>query len=124
MKAMTAAPARAHDFETTTGLPAWSFFADADRYQFDFGLCSAASGWQQYDTDQDAWYFGIWVNVKLRLIVSYVEGDITVVDCLNETGLTRELATMADFYGEPPPAFVTIDADGSVTHYMQERPAA
>ena len=41
-----------------------TFIPEGDRYQFDFNLCSGARGWTQFDTDQDAWYFGIWVHLK------------------------------------------------------------
>ncbi len=33
-------------------------FAPADRYTYDFGLCSYENGWAQVDTAQDASYFG------------------------------------------------------------------
>ena len=32
-------------------------FAPADRYVYDFGLCSYEKGWAQVDTAQDASYF-------------------------------------------------------------------
>jgi len=54
------------------------FLAMCDRYRFDFGLCSAANGYAQIDTGQDAWYYGTWANPQTRTIVSYVEGDVTV----------------------------------------------
>ena len=37
-------------------------FEPSDRYQFDSGECSAANGYAQIDTGQDAWYFGQWAN--------------------------------------------------------------
>ena len=37
-------------------------FHDTDRYAFDFNLCEVKNGWRQYDTGNDAWYFGIWVH--------------------------------------------------------------
>jgi hypothetical protein len=42
--------------------------ADADREMsgvgdsrdtYDFRLCTTESGWRQFDTEQDAWYFGV-----------------------------------------------------------------
>lgn len=39
-------------------------FHPADRYQFDFNLCSKKKGWKQYDTSQDAWYFGVKRDLK------------------------------------------------------------
>ncbi len=38
-----------------------------DRYYYDERL-SQADGWFQYDTSQDASYFGIWVNAELRQV--------------------------------------------------------
>ena len=32
------------------------------------------------DTDQDAWYFGVWVHPITRRVVTYAEGDVTIVD--------------------------------------------
>ena len=52
------------------------FIFGGDRYRFDFNLCLPFNGWKQYDTDQDAWYFGCWVNVIELSVVSYVEGDV------------------------------------------------
>jgi len=43
-----------------------SFEGDIDRYKFDFGLCSYSKGWIQFDTDQDAWYFGVWIHKEKR----------------------------------------------------------
>jgi hypothetical protein len=100
---------------------------DIDRYAFDFRLCTSEDGWQQYDTDQDAWYFGNWVHAELRRIVTYCEGDVSIVDCPSEESFKAELAHMAQFYGEPPPAFIVYSTqdDGSVTRqeFYDERPA-
>lgn len=51
-------------------------FEPSDRYQFDSGECSAANGYAQIDTGQDAWYFGQWANPHDLKIVAYVEGDV------------------------------------------------
>ncbi len=34
-------------------------FHSTERYRFDFRLCTKEKGWTQYDTNQDAWYFGV-----------------------------------------------------------------
>ena len=52
-------------------------FMPADRYHFDFGECSYARGWAQFDTAQDASYYGTWINPAERQIVNYCEGDVT-----------------------------------------------
>ena len=46
-------------------------FAAADRYTYDFGLCSYENGWAQVDTAQDASYFGTWANPTRLMIFSY-----------------------------------------------------
>ena len=98
-------------------------FHPADRYQFDFNLCSKKKGWKQYDTSQDAWYFGVWVHPEKRVIITYAEGDITVVRCPTDESYHAELKSMAEFYGSPPPAFITVDyPSGKITKYYDERP--
>jgi len=54
------------------------FHKDGDRYRFDFDLCSLKKGYAQIDTDQDAWYYGMWTNPYRLITVSYCEGDITI----------------------------------------------
>ena len=49
----------------------------ADRYVFDFTVCTPKEGWAQIDTMQDASYYGTWANPSRRIIVSFSEGDIT-----------------------------------------------
>jgi hypothetical protein len=39
-----------------------NFFLERDRYHYDFAVCTTDKGWAQYDTEQDAWYFGVWVH--------------------------------------------------------------
>lgn len=98
---------------------------NGERYLFDFEICTAALGWKQYDTDQDAWYYGIWVHPEKRQIVSYTEGDITIVDCPTEESYHAELAAMAEFHGDPPPAVIGFQCkDGKIiqTNYYDERP--
>lgn len=96
-------------------------FLPSERYVIDFsGLLQ--EGWQQYDTHQDATYFGVWVNRETRETLTYCEGDWSLVTCDTPEAFTAELASMAEFYGDPPPAFVTIDQDGTVTRYVDERP--
>jgi hypothetical protein len=94
-----------------------------ERYEFDFERCAPKKGWKQYDTSQDAWYFGVWVHKERRLILTYAEGDISIVKCPTEESYHAELKNMADFYGPPPPAFTTIDyPSGHVTKFYDERP--
>jgi len=52
-------------------------FVPADRYVYDFGLCSTKNGFAQIDTKQDASYHGNWCCPSKRIVFSYVEGDCT-----------------------------------------------
>jgi hypothetical protein len=79
-----------------------------DRYLFDFRVCAPAFGWVQYDTDQDASYFGVWVHAEERLTFTYCEGDLSLVQCETEESFQAELKDMARCYGSPPPAFRVI----------------
>lgn len=112
-----------HDGETTVycAFVAPEYEYDGNRYKYDTHRCSSKDGWHQYDTEQDAWYFGVWYHRERRLVVTYAEGDETIVVCQTEESFRAELAEMAEFYGEPPPAFVGIDVDtGTVTEFYDE----
>ncbi|MBI9082705.1 MAG: hypothetical protein JEZ11_03850 [Desulfobacterales bacterium] len=100
-----------------------SFDGQTDRYAFDMGRCSRANGWIQYDTQQDASYFGVWVNMETRQTVTFCEGDIIEVTCLDKASFKAELDDAAQFYGPPPPAMVTYDKNWNRTEYFSERPA-
>ena len=56
-------------------------FAPADRYAYDWGICSYKNDFAQVDSDQDASYFGTWANPVKRAIVNYCEGDVTLTQC-------------------------------------------
>ncbi len=75
------------------------FLGDCDRYGFDVRL-KADDGWQQYDTDQDAWYFGCWVNPVSFQTVTYAEGDFTLVTVDTAEEFNQEIKEMNEFYGE------------------------
>ena len=99
-----------------------SFHPCIDRYVFDFKRCDGGDGWEPYDTDQDASYFGVWVRLETRETVTYAEGDITHVQAPNEEAFKAELASMAEFYGDPPPAFRMITSDGQIIEAVGARP--
>jgi hypothetical protein len=97
----------------------------AERYHYDFDDAFRAAGWRQYDTTQDAWYFGVWVLVALRKVFTYCEGDRVLVECPSIDSFKMELQYMQTFYGEPPPAFRVLDArSGQITEIFGERPVA
>ena len=95
-------------------------FAPGDRLEVDFADDFQSSGWLQYDTSQDASYFGVWVNLRERLILTYAEGDWSLVVCLDDTHYNAEIADANAFYGE---GFVAkgIDEHGVVTVFRQDR---
>jgi len=99
------------------------YFLPADRYKYDFGMCNHKNGWVQYDTDQDAWYFGVWVHPEKMQTFTYAEGDTCLVTCISLDSYKAELADMAEFYGPPPPAMVGISMDGQITEYYDIRPS-
>lgn len=72
--------------------------SDGDRYRFDFHTCRSCNGWAQFDTSQDAWYYGNWVNPIKREIISYAEGDITHTLCDSEAEFKAELQQMIQWH--------------------------
>lgn len=100
-------------------------FMSSDRYCIDFAEDFRAEGWEQFDTDQDASYYGVWVNRTKFLTLSYAEGDWTLVVCKDRDSYNREVARMIEFHGE---GFIAkgIDLDppqATVTVYRQDRQA-
>ncbi len=94
-------------------------FDPCDRYRFDFELCPSKEGWLQYDTREDAHYFGVWVHKERRMIVTYAEGDIGVTYCPSVESFNRDIRRMNEFYDEGRIA-TAIGEDG-VTVYRQDR---
>ena len=87
----------------------------------DFAPDFNSEGWEQYDTDQDAPYFGVWVNRTKFLTLTYAEGDWTLVVCPDIEHYNAEIGDANDFYDEGRIALV-IDADSGVaTSYHQDR---
>lgn len=103
----------------------WTMFVpDADRYLFDFKHCTARDGWRQFDTDQDAWYFGMWIHDKRRHVVMFAEGDLVVTECVDHDHFIAHLERLHACHGDPPPAAVAIGEDGQVTEFYDENARA
>lgn len=86
-----------------------------DRYVFDFEIL-VPKGWKQFDTRQDASYFGVWVNLEKRMTFTFAEGDRTLVVCADDAHLKAELDDMVRFYGDAPPAWIAFgESDGKWT---------
>jgi len=86
-----------------------SFEADYDRYRFDFGHCTAARGFAQVDTSQDAWYYGTWANPHRLMIVSYAEGDVTIQTADTPEEFAAELRRIRAWNDEQGHEFLGID---------------
>lgn len=86
-----------------------AFYPSRERYHYDFRACTPAKGWRQYDTSQEK-------------ILTFAEGDETVVTCPSPEHFRGALARMAEFFGEAPPAFIVIGADGRRTDVYDPRP--
>ena len=71
-----------------------------DRYVFDFKLCTAEKGWAQLDTDQDAPYYGQWVNPLKLEYVSHVEGDQTHIQYADEAEFTAGIRETLKWHQE------------------------
>ena len=72
-----------------------SFNCYRERYYYD----SKLKGFEQYDTDQDAPYFGVWINHTTLETVTFAEGDTTKVRAPNKSAFDAELSDMDEFYG-------------------------
>jgi hypothetical protein len=72
--------------------------ADGNRYIYDFDLSSTK--WAQVDTPEDASYYGIWVNPFLMRVLTFVEGDTTILQADSEADLTAYLRRLEEFYKE------------------------
>ena len=76
------------------------FYPDAERYLFDFKLCTLKKGYAQLDTKQDAWYYGAWANPEKLIVVSYAEGDCTIKYAENEEEFIEEIRSWAKWTDE------------------------
>lgn len=70
----------------------------ADRYIFDFNLCTISKGYAQFDTASDASYHGIWSNPTERTTITFIEGDVIKVVCDNDSEYTEYLNGLAQWY--------------------------
>jgi len=66
------------------------FVIDGDRYAYDM-LLKNKHGWAQLDTDEDAYYFGNWVNPPGKKTVSYTEGDVVITRCESDEEFVTHL---------------------------------
>ena len=92
-----------------------------ERYRWDFNEPFRSDGWEQYDTSQDAWYFGVWVNKKRLKILTYAEGDIIMVTCPDAAHFNAEIESMNKFYEEGFIAKAIDPEENKMTIFVQDR---
>jgi hypothetical protein len=95
-------------------------FLPSERYRIDFADDFTTEGWEQFDTDQDAPYFGVWVNRHTLETLTYAEGDWTLCKCPDREHYNAEVSSCIQFYGEGYIA-KSLDSTGQWTVYVQER---
>ena len=77
------------------------FFIEADRYLFDSKL---AKSYAQIDTDQDAWYFGMWACPIHKTVITYAEGDLSKTICDTDAEFIAEMQRISQW-----PSFKGVD---------------
>ena len=96
---------------------------EVDRYVVDFAADFQSEGWQQFDTDQDESYFGVWINPRTFQVLQYAEGDWDLIDCHDRDRYRCEVQRLIDFHA-PGEICTVIDANtGAVTVVRQDRSA-
>ena len=78
----------------------YGMFFPTERYIIDFAEDYHEGGWQQFDTYQDAPYFGVWNSEKLMMVLTYAEGDWSLVKCDNEAAYNKEMEDVENFYNK------------------------
>lgn len=84
-------------------------FQPADRYLYDFKVCSMSKGWAQLDTSQDASYFGQWINPTKRQIFCYCEGDLILTKCETDAELCDQVREIKEWNTQQGHRFIGID---------------
>lgn len=84
-------------------------FIPADRYLYDFKVCTPSKGFAQVDTGQDASYFGNWANPFDFILVSYCEGDVTKKTCKDAGEFIEQLREVKTWNEEHGHKFCGVD---------------
>ena len=96
-----------------------TFLMEGERYLFDFNM--DLGRWLQIDTENDASYLGYWANPTARRTLSYIEGDVYLIECVDDESYDREVAALCADNTEAP-AFIVIDPEaGTRTDYYDDR---
>ena len=104
----------------TDGCLTYRMFLPSERYVIDFDPLFGVEGWQQFDTNQDAHYFGCWVNPRTRMVLTYAEGDWSLEVAPSDDLYLEAVGRLVSFYGE---GFIakTIDQHGNMVVHRQDR---
>lgn len=94
-----------------------TFIDGGDRYLFDFEL---PRPWQQFEAEEDQWYFGCWVNKETMRILTYAEGDLDLTQYKDDESFDKAILAKCRFHA-PLASIRTIDFDGTITRYYQDR---
>jgi hypothetical protein len=81
-------------------------FHVGDRYYFDFDGCKNSDGWCQIDTEQDASYYGNWINPAARRAITFAEGDLAQIKFDNDQEMIEWLERFA---AHPGLCFLGVD---------------
>ncbi len=84
-------------------------FAPADRYRYDFEVCTISKGWAQVDTSQDASYFGTWINPTKREVFCYCEGDTILTRYESDAEMAIDILHMKEWNEKQGHRFMGID---------------
>ena len=98
----------------------YRMFLDSERYVIDFDPDFTKLGWKQFDTDQDAPYYGVWVNKKERMYLNYAEGDWTLRISPSDELFNKDIKELCEFH-KPAKFASSITRDGELTQYFQDR---
>lgn len=92
----------------------WGYpWMGGSRYPFDEHL----KGWEQFDTPQDASYYGVWTSVDRRAVVSYAEGDVCLVVAPGPEEFQNEVRSLWDWnYNYDPGSGVHTQMDSPKLH--------
>ena len=98
-----------------------SWFHPSERYYVDFADDFNSQGWVQFDTNQDAHYFGVWCNSRERVILTYCEGDWSLEELADDAAYNAAIGRLCDFY-EPGRVASVVSSEG-VVEVQQDRQA-
>ena len=79
-----------------------------------------AEGWQQFDTSEDADHFGIWLNPRHRVVLTFADGYWTLESCPSAEHYREAVGRLCKYFdaGRSPRM---LGADGILTDAEQEQ---